>query len=122
MSETGEIVTSYLSAIADRDFDLARNFLADRGFSYTSPIGVYEDADRFIKNISLVGPILERLDIRKCLVTGNEAITILDTAISLDGYSPHTVAMLFVVAGGTIKSIEAIFDASDYYKMFSGDG
>jgi hypothetical protein len=121
MNETEERVRSYPAAVAARDFDLARSYLVDRGFRYTSPISSFRDPDGFIQSVSAVGPILARLDIRKCFVSGDEAIVILDTTLALSGYASYPSAMLFAVASGRIKSIEAIFDASDYHKMFSGD-
>ena len=121
MIDSDTLIKSYLAAIAARDFDLARTFLADRGFKYTSPIGSFKDADRFIESISAVGQILERLDIRKCLASDNEVIVIIDTTLTLNGYASYTSAMLFVTSNGSIKSIEAIFDASDYHKMFTSE-
>ena len=108
MSETETLVRSYLAALGARDFELARSYLANRGFSYTSPISSFTDADRFVQNISVIGPILERIEIRKCMVSSNEAMVILDTTITLDGYVSHTSAMLFVVGDGSIKTMEAI--------------
>lgn len=121
MSEADTLVKSYLGALAARDFDLARTYLADRGFSYISPIGSFKEADHFIQRMSAIGPILERLDIRRFVVSSNEVIVILDTTITLNGYVSYPSAMLFNVVDGRIKSIEAIFDASDYHKMFLVD-
>ena len=118
MSGTEHLVKSYLAALAARDFDLARTFLASKGFKYTSPITNFEDADRFIQHLSAIGPILERLVIHKLMLSGNEAIVILDTTLTLNGYVSYRSAMLFEVADEWIKSIEAIFDASDYHQMF----
>ncbi|MGD8587191.1 MAG: nuclear transport factor 2 family protein [Chromatiales bacterium] len=121
MSETETLVKSYLAALADRDFDRVRTFLADRGFKYTSPIASFEEADRFIQHLSTIGPILERLDIHKLMVCGGEAIVILDTTVTLNGYVSYRSAMLFNVVDESIRSIEAIFDASDYHRMFLPD-
>jgi hypothetical protein len=118
MSEIEALVKAYLDAFSRREFDLARNFLSDRGFSYISPIGRYQDADHFIQNISRVGPILERMVIRKCMTSGNEAIAIMDSTLAMSGYKSYAVAMLFAVHEGRIKSIEAIYDASDYHRLF----
>ncbi len=121
MSETAALVNSYLGAFAARDFELARTFLADRGFKYISPLANFDDADRFIHYISALGQILERLVVRKCLLSDNEAIAIVDSTITLNGYEDHTAAILFRVENGTIKSMETIFDASEYHRLFSSD-
>jgi hypothetical protein len=121
MIETETLVKSYLAALADRDFDRVRTLLADRGFKYTSPIASFEEADRFIQHLSTIGPILERLAIHKCMVSGGEAIVILDTTVTLNGYASYRSALLFKVVDASIRSIEAIFDASDYHRMFLPD-
>jgi len=121
MSETAALVKSYLDAFAARDFELARTFLADQGFRHISPLATFNDADRFIHYISALGQILERLQIRKCMVSDNEAIAIVDATITLNGYQDYTAAILFDIQNGIIKSIETIFDASDYHRMFSTD-
>lgn len=121
MSGTETLVKSYLAALAARDFDLARTFLAERGFKYTSPITSFDEANRFIQHISTIGPILDRLIVHKCMVNGNEAIVIVDTTLSFNGYVSYRSAMLFNVVDGRIRAIEAIFDASDYHRMFLPD-
>jgi hypothetical protein len=121
MSGTETLVKSYLAALGARDFDLARSFLANRGFKYTSPIANFAEADRFMQHLTAIGPILERIVIHKCMVSGDEAIVILDTTVTMNGYASYRSAMLFKVADGAIRSIEAIFDASDYHRMFLAD-
>ena len=121
MSGTENLVRSYLAAFAARDFDLARTFLADKGFKYTSPITSFVDADRFVQYLSAVGPILERLTIHKFMLSGNEAIVVSDMTVTMNGYASYRSAMLFQVADNKIKSIEAIFDASDYHRMFQAE-
>ncbi len=118
VSETEVVIKEYLAAIAGHDFKHARSFLAERGFSYLSPIAHFDDADRFIANISALGGILERLEIRQLMVNGSEAVAIVDAVITIRGYLSRTVAILFCVEGGRIRRLEAIFDATDYHKMF----
>lgn len=119
MNETEDVVKAYLEAIGKRNFELARTYLADRRFSYTSPISSFDDADRFIEQISHIGPILQRLEIRRMFSAGLETIAIVDFLIAIEGYVTHTTAILFRTENGKIRFMEAIFDASDYYRMFS---
>jgi hypothetical protein len=118
MNDPRELVKSYLEAVGARDFELARSFLADKGFSYNSPIGVFDDADRFIESISAVGPILEKLTIRHLFAVESEAIAVVDALITLHGYVTRTIAILFNLENGRISTMEAIFDASEYHRMF----
>ena len=118
MNNTEQLARSYLQAIGDRDFTLARKMLVDKGFSYKSPIGDYDDADRFIQSVSALEPILEEVSVRRLFASGSEAMALVDTRITLHGYVTRTSAMLFRVEKGKITTIEAIFDASEYHKMF----
>jgi len=88
-------VREYLEAISDRDFELARTFLADDDFSYISPIARFDDADRFIEQVSAIGPILEQIKIRRLFVSEPEVIVIADALITLHGYVTRTTAILF---------------------------
>lgn len=119
MKSPEQQVRSYLAAIGSRDFDLARSFLADDGFHYSSPIGDFNNADRFIENISAIGPIIEKLTIRRLFVSESEVMVITDVRITLHNYVTRTTAMLCQVENEHIVSIEAIFDASEYHKMFA---
>lgn len=121
MSEIAFLVKSYLDAIAARDFELARSFLTNRGFRYTSPIATFDDADRFIESLSAIGQILERMNIRRCFVSNNEAVIVLDATITLNGYEDRTAVIFFIFDDASIKSMEVIFDASNYHRMFLTD-
>lgn len=118
MSDPKELVKAYLEAIGKCDFELARTYLVDRGFSYTSPTLNSYDADCFIEQISHIGPILQRLDIRRLFSSGLEVIAITDTLTAIEGYVTHTAAILFRIENEKIKSMEGIFDASEYHRMF----
>ena len=118
MNDAEQQVRSYLQALGERDFELARTLLADRGFSYRSPIGNFDNADQFIQTISAVGPILEKLTIRRLFVSEAEVMAIVDTRITLHGYVTRSSAILFRVENGRIRAMDAIFDASEYHKMF----
>lgn len=119
MNQLEDLVISYLKAVGARDFELARSFLANDGFSYHSPIADYDDADRFIQSISAVGPILEELTIRRLFTAESEVMTLVDARITLHGYTTRTTAILFHMEQRRITAIEAIFDASEYKKMFA---
>mgnify|MGYP000600333940 CR=1 FL=1 len=79
-----QTVEAYLQAIADRDLDQARQYLADSRFRYTSPIGNFDHADRLIESLFGVPPILEKLTLRKCLEAGEE-VDISDVCFKRDG-------------------------------------
>ena len=114
-----QTVEAYLQAIAERDLDQARRYLADTRFRYTSPIGSFADADRLIESLVGVPPILEQLTLRKCLSEGEEVIGILDVRVTMQNYATHAIAFWCRVQDGRIRSMEVIFDASEYRRMFA---
>ena len=114
-----QTVEAYLRAIAERDLEHARQYLADTRFFYTSPIGCFDDADRLIESLFGVPPILEQLTLRKCLGSGDEVIGILDVRVTMQNYATHTIAFWCRVQDGRIGSMEVIFDASEYRRMFA---
>ncbi len=114
-----QTVEAYLQAIAERDLDQARRYLADTRFRYTSPIGSFADADRLIESLFGVPPILEQLTLRKCLSEGEEVIGILDVRVTMQNYATHAIAFWCRVQDGRIRSMEVIFDASEYRRMFA---
>ena len=114
-----QTVEAYLQAIADRDLDQARQYLADSRFRYTSPIGNFDHADRLIESLFGVPPILEKLTLRKCLEAGEEVIGILDVRVTMQNYATHAVAFWCRVEDGRIRNMEVIFDASEYRRMFA---
>lgn len=118
MNTPEAIVESYMNAIGERDFDKARGYLSDNNFYYTSPIGNYDDADKFIHSLFGIGPVLEKVEIEKLFTNGNEVMAIIDIMTTLRGYTKYHLAMWFRIEKTRIAAIDAIFDASAYKEMF----
>lgn len=112
-----ETVDRYLAAVSARDFEAARGYLADRDFSYTSPIGGFDDADAFTRNMDGIGAILHRMDARHRFEAGEYVCHILDVTVAMAGYDTQTVAQLARVVDGRIFRLEVIFDASEFHRM-----
>lgn len=116
-----EIVDAYLSAISKADFEAARRCLADRGFSYLSPLGSFDDADAFIADIARIGLILEGVEYRRNFVDDNEVCSILNFLTRMDRLSSTAVVHWTRIENGRIVRIEAFFDASEYTQLFDTD-
>lgn len=112
------VVEAYLDAIESRDFEHARSYLADRGFSYRSAISSFDDPDAFMADVWRVGPIMDGIERRRTFVDGEEVCSILNFRIRMDRLQVTPVVQLARVVDGKIVSIEAFFDASEYVKMF----
>ena len=113
-----KIVTAYLDALEDRDFEQLRTFLSDTGFFYRSPVSMADNADDYIIIISRVGPILERIERVRTFVDGDDVCSILRFRTTMESLKEVPVVQLTSVANGKIVAIEVFFDASEYNKMF----
>ena len=120
MSETAaeKIVTAYLDALENRDFERLRSFLSDTGFSYRSPVSKADNADDYTLIISRVGPIIEKIERVRTFVDGDDVCSILRFRTTMDSLKEVPVVQLTSVVNGKIVAIEIFFDASEYNKMF----
>jgi limonene-1,2-epoxide hydrolase len=117
-SDAERIVTVYLDALEDRDFERLRSYLSDTGFSYRSPVSVADNADAFILIISRIGPILESIERVRTFVDGSDVCSILKFRTTMESLKEVPVVQLTTVADGKIVAMEVFFDASEYNKMF----
>jgi limonene-1,2-epoxide hydrolase len=117
-SDAESIVTACLDALADRDFERLRTYLADTGFSYRSPVSETDSADDFIIIVSRVGPILESIERVRTFADGNDVCSILKLRTTMEALREVPVVQLTTVADGKIVAMEVFFDASEYNKMF----
>jgi ketosteroid isomerase-like protein len=117
-SAAEDIVTAYLDALEDRDFEKLRSFLSDSGFSYRSPVSKADNADDYIMLVSRVGPILQRIERIRTFVDGNDVCSILTFRTTMETLKEVAVVQLTTVAAGKIVAMEVFFDASEYNKMF----
>jgi limonene-1,2-epoxide hydrolase len=116
-----EVVSAYLDAFEDRDFERARQYLSDSTFHYRSPVTQVNNADAFTSIISRIGPILERIERRKIFTKGDEVCVIMHIITSMEGMKDMPLVQLAKVADGKITDMEVFFDASEYNKLFEVD-
>jgi hypothetical protein len=114
-------VDAYLAAQSARDFEAMRNFLADQGFSYCSPIAVFDRADDFIQYAAVSSGIIIDREIRKVFVDGNDICHFMTYRIQISEKLAVEAAQWSHVHEERIQRIEAVFDASAYRALFPGD-
>lgn len=118
VSAPEKVFSDYLDAFEARDFEQLRRYLSDTQFSYHSPVSSYSSADSFVANIARVGPILEGVERRMIFVEGNTVCGILNLRTTMEELRLVPVVQLATVVDGRITSLEAIFDATAYNRMF----
>ena len=116
--EPRQVVDRYLDALARRDYDRARTFLADRGFSYTSPIASFDSADDLVEYLTMVSGIVERMERRKIFVDGSDVCHFLTYTTRIAEREQTQVVQWAHVDGERIRRIELVFDAHQFKIMF----
>ncbi len=113
-----EVVTSFLDAFQCGDFELARSFLSNERFSYRGPIDRFDSADEFIVDISRIGAILKRIELRRIFADGDEVCAIVTYVTTIEDIANTRAANWARVENERIVSIESFLDARAYARMF----
>ena len=116
-----QVVDAYFDALAARDFQRLRSYLADEGFTYRSPISCFEHANDFVDDVSRIGPILEGIEHRRTFVDGDEVCRIVNFKTRMDSLQVTPVVHWSKVQNGKIVAIETFFDAREYARLFEVD-
>jgi hypothetical protein len=112
------VVEGYLAARDAYDYERARTFLADSGFSFRSPIARFDSADAFVQYSALAGGIIQSVERRRVFADGPDVCHFLTYRIQISEKQSVEVAHWAQVSDGRIARIEAIFDATAYRMLF----
>lgn len=114
------VVDAYFAAQLARDFAAMRALLADQGFSYASPIAVFDQADDFVRYSAFSSGIVIDSQVRKVFVDGGDICHFLTYRVQISEKVAIAVAHWARVREGRIVRIEVLFDASLYRDLFPG--
>jgi hypothetical protein len=112
------VVEGFLAARDAFDYEQARTFLADTGFSFQSPIARFDSADALIQYSALASGIVQSVERRRVFVDGPDVCHFLTYRIQISEKQSVEVAQWARVKDGRIVRIEAIFDATAYRVLF----
>ncbi|WP_295449209.1 nuclear transport factor 2 family protein [uncultured Thiodictyon sp.] len=112
------VVEAFFAARDAFDFERARALLADQGFSFRSPIAMFESADQFIQYGAHSSGIVQSVAVRKVFVDGLDVCHFLTYRIQISEKLSVDAVHWAHVENGRILRIEAIFDASPYRELF----
>jgi len=116
-----EIVDAYLDALARHDYDGARSYLADSGFSYESPTAQFDAADAFMEYSALSMGILQRIERVRTFVDGPDVCHFLTLHIQISDKDQVKVVSWCRVEDGRIRRMEILFDTRIYQRLFPRD-
>jgi hypothetical protein len=112
------VVEAFFAARDGFDFERARALLADRGFSFRSPVMCFDSADHLMQYTAHSSGIIQSMQVRKVFVDGPDVCHFLTYRIQISEKLSVDVAHWAHVEDGRIQRIEAIFDASLYRDLF----
>jgi len=116
--DTKQIVTSYHNAWTSGDVKAARVYLAD-DLDFQGSIETFKHADDFIVALAGFQKMLRGVNLIQSFFSESGAALLYDC----DTMSPAGViktAEFFTFAGGKIKSIRLVFDATQLRKLMTG--
>jgi hypothetical protein len=116
-----EIVDAYLDAIASHDYEGARRYLADAGFTYESPIARFDSADAFMEYSALNMGILQGVERVKTFVDGPDVCNFLVMRIQISDKQRVKLVNWSHVEQGRIRRMEVLFDARIYQVLFPAE-
>ena len=116
------IIDAYLDALSAHDYENARTYLAETGFCYQSPISNFSNPDDFMQHWSLSAGIVQRIETLKVFVDGGDLCHFLRFVVQLSERESVKVAQWSRVVDGRIQSLELVFDAYLYRRMFDLPG
>ena len=111
-------VEDYLQCLKDRDYDVARGYLADSGFFYRSPIGTLDNANALVNESFMSSGVVHGFRIRKAFVDGPDVCHMLVFQVQVSDKVDVDVVHWATVEDGRIARIEVVFDAHPYRIMF----
>lgn len=113
MTTTGDalaVAREYHRAWTSRDFDAARQRLAD-DLAVEVPINEYGDADAFLEALTGFGGMVTSVDVLAELGGDGEAVLLYDMAV--ESLGTMRVAEHFTVEGGRIARLRQVHDTAD---------
>ncbi len=113
-----EIVDAYLDAVAAHDYEGARRYLADTGFSYESPVARFDSADAFMDYSALNMGILQGIERVKTFIDGVDVCIFLTMRIQISDKDRVKVVIWSRVEQGRIRRMEVLFDTRFYQFLF----
>jgi hypothetical protein len=117
MANAATIVQSFKQALQKGDVAAARALLRD-DLAFRGPIEAFDQPEPYLQALSKLHPIVERVDVKKMFVDGNDVCLLYDLVTKTPAGTAF-VAEWIQVSGDKIASIRTVFDARPFAAMFA---
>jgi predicted SnoaL-like aldol condensation-catalyzing enzyme len=112
-----ELVMSYQEALGSGEYDRARAYMADEGFSFKGPLASHDKPEGLLKDLEQLHHIVEGVDMKKVFVDGDDVCLLYDLRTKSPSVTSFTCDW-YRVKNGKIKEIRVVFDARPFAAMF----
>ncbi len=116
MTQAGEIVKSYQTALGAGDFAAARKLMQD-DMTFQGPFDTFHTADEYLEAVKRLAAIIQRIDLRKVFVDGEDVCVLYDMVTNTPAGTAF-IAEWYQVQGGKIAALRAVFDARPFAALF----
>jgi hypothetical protein len=117
MATAREVEQGYQRALGKGDWAEARRYLHD-DLSFQGPFDTFDKADAYLESIKRVHSIVDRVDVKKMFVDGDDVCLLYDMVTKTPAGTAF-IAEWHRVKGDRIGSIRVVFDARPFAAMFN---
>lgn len=108
VADPKSIARAYLEALERKDYQAMRGLVHD-DLSFRGPMTAVSNANDFIKAVSMLESITDRVEIRKMIAEGGEVCALYDFVTTVP-IGTARMAECYTIEEGKIRAIELYFD------------
>jgi len=120
MSNAGEILRKFYTAVIKKDVAAARSYLND-DLLFLGLFETYHNAEEYIAALTKLLSVVVRLDVKKIIAEGNDAAVFFELVTKAPVEATTLVAEWHQIKNGKISQVESAFDGRPFAAMFAGD-
>jgi len=117
MANALEVIQKYQEATGKGDFVTARKLVHD-DLAFHGPIDRFDKPEPLFEALKTLLPIVERIEVRKVFVDGNDVCVLYDMVTKTSG--TELIVEWFKVRDDKIASIRVVFDARPFAGLHAG--
>lgn len=115
-SDPGRVAREYVEAVGEKRFDRVTALL-DPQVDFTGPDGkTIHGAEPYVAALQRIAPVLDRNEVRKVFVDGDEACVLYDFVTDTPVGAVPSVEWL-TIEGGRVRSIRLVFDTAPWPRV-----
>ncbi len=119
MSNAGEILKKFYTAVARKDIAAARAYLDDN-LLFVGLFETYRNAQEYLAALTGLLQITVRLDVKVIIAEGNNVAVFFELETKAPAAATTLVAEWHQIKNGKISRVESAFDGRPFAAMFAG--